>query len=124
MTIIYCVISDLETSSMKKDAQRKIGTLVEKKYNELMTALEQYEATESSFTFANEYVRVRKKAFKAGMTTSINVVDAELALSRVKIDKLKAAYRFDVVLAELLEASGKTKQFETYRNHEHAEEIH
>lgn len=109
---------------LEKDAQRKIGTLVEKKYNELMAALEQYEATESSFNFANEYVRVRKKAFKAGMTTSINVVDAELALSRVKIDKLKAAYRFDVVLAELLEASGKTKQFETYRNHEHAEEIH
>ncbi len=113
-----------QLSYLEKDAQRKIGTLVEKKYNELMASLEQYDATESSFNFANEYLRVRKKAFKSGMTTSINVVDAELALSRVKIDKLKAAYRFDIALAELLEACGKTDQFETYRNHENTEEIH
>jgi outer membrane protein TolC len=115
---------EAQVGFLEVDAQRKINTLVEKKYNELMLSLEQYQATESSFKFANEYVRVRKKAFKAGMTTSINVVDSELALSRVKIDKLKAAYRFDVALAELLEASGNIEQFETYRNHENAEEIH
>ncbi len=116
--------TEAQIAYLEQDAHRKINTLVEKKYNELMLSLEQYEATESSFIFANEYVRVRKKAFNAGMTTSINVVDSELALSRVKIEKLNSAYRFDVALAELLEASGNTEQFETYRNHENAEEIH
>lgn len=108
---------------LEKDAQRKIHTLVEKKYNELMASLEQYEATETSFKFANEYVRVRNKGFDAGMSTSIDVVDARLALSRVQIERLKAAYEFDVALAELLEASGMSDQFEVYRNNSQSKEV-
>lgn len=115
---------EAQVGYLEKDAYRKIKTLIEKKYNELMLSLEQYEATETSYNFAVEYVRVMEKAFKAGMTTSINVVDAQLALARVKIEKLNAAYQFDVALAELLEASGSTDQLETYREYENAEEIH
>ena len=48
------------------------------------------------------------------MATSLDIVDAQLALSRVKIERLIAAYEFDVSLAKLLEASGQSEHFEEY----------
>ena len=82
---------------MKSDVQ----TLVEKSYNELMKDGEQLEAMETSIKFAEEYLRVRQKAFKEGFATSIDLVDAQLALSKVKIERLKALYEFDVSFARL-----------------------
>jgi outer membrane protein TolC len=104
-------VSDLYTK-----AQRDILTLVEKRYNELMDALEQYESTDAALEFAQEYVRVRTRAFEEGLSTSVEVVDAQLALSRVKIERLTALYNFDVSLANLLEASGQNNEFEVYFN--------
>ncbi|MCK5100824.1 MAG: TolC family protein, partial [Desulfobacteraceae bacterium] len=99
----------------KAKAMRDINTLVEKKYNELMMEIEQFEALETSMRFANESLRVHERAFKSGMTTSLNVVDAQLALSKVKIEKLNAVYEFDVVLAELLEVCGLSEKYEDYQ---------
>lgn len=102
-------------------AKRDIDTLVEKKYNELMMEIEQFEALESSMRFVNENFRVRKRAFSAGMSTSLGVVDAQLALSKVKIEKLNAVYGFDVALAELLEVCGLSEQYEDYQNNSDVE---
>jgi len=102
-------------------AKRDIDTLVEKKYNELMMEIEQFEALESSMRFANENFRVRKRAFNAGMSTSLGVVDAQLALSKVKIEKLNAVYGFDVALAELLEVCGLSEKYKDYQNNSDVE---
>ncbi len=100
---------------LEQRANRDIETLVEKRYHELMKALEQYEALESALVSTREYLRVRTRSFEEGFATSVDVVDAQLALSRVKIESLVAVYDFDVALAELLEASGESEKFETYR---------
>ena len=92
-----------------------VATLVESRYQEVMKALEQYEALETSGNFAEEYLRIRKSAFAEGYATSLAVVDAELALSKVKTERLVAVYEFDVALAELLEASGHSERFEEFR---------
>jgi outer membrane protein TolC len=92
-----------------------VGTLVESRYQEVMKALEQYEAIESAGKFAEEYLRIRKSAFAEGYATSLDVVDAHLALSKVKTERLVALYEFDVALAELLESSGHSERFEDYR---------
>jgi outer membrane protein TolC len=102
-------------------AMRNIQTLVEKKYSELMTAIEQFDALEASMRFAMENMRVQKRAFKAGMTTSLNVVDAQLALSKVKIEKLNAVYAFDVALAQLLEVCGLSQTYGVYQNNDDVE---
>ncbi len=107
----------LMESKMKSDVQ----TLVEKSYNELMKDVEQLEAMETSIKFAEEYLRVRQKAFKEGFATSIDLVDAQLALSKVKIERLKALYEFDVSFARLLEVSGLSERFDTYRKSKDAE---
>jgi len=100
---------------LEQRAKRDIETLVEKKYQELMKAMEQYEALEAALVSAREYLRVRTRSFEEGFATSVDVVDAQLAISRVKIESLAAVYDFDVALAELLEASGESERFETYR---------
>ncbi len=106
---------------LEEKAKRDIGTLVEKKHNELMMEMEQFDALKTSLTSANENFRVRKRSFKAGMTTSLSVVDAQLALAKVKLETLNALYRFDVALAELLEVCGLSEHYETYQNNNDVE---
>lgn len=112
-------VADLEIK-----AEQDITTLVEERYHELINALEQYESTVASYQFAEEYLRVRLRAFEEGMGVSLNVVDAQLAFSRVQIDRLTAMYDFDVSLARLLETSGRSAFFETYRNRNDVEIEH
>jgi len=105
----------------EEKAKRDIDTLVENNYNEIMMEIEQFEALTTSKKFANENLRVRKRAFKAGMATSLSVVDAQLALSKVKFERLNAVYAFDIVLAELLEVCGLSEQYEAYQHNNDVE---
>ena len=104
-------------------AQRDIETLLEIRYNQVMNALEQFRSTDVALESAREYLRVRTRAFEEGYATSLDVVDAQLALSRVQIEKLTAAYSFDVALARLLEISGLSGDFEKYRTGSHSEVV-
>ena len=56
---------------------------------------------------ADEALRSQTKAYEAGLATGLDVVDAELALSRLQVADLKA--HFDAVVAwlGLLEACGE-----------------
>jgi len=91
-----------------------IEALVEKTYNELLTSLEQYDALQTSYDYADEYVRVRQRAFQEGYATSLDVVDAELYLSQIKVDRLKTLYEFDMNLARLLAVCGESERFQAY----------
>ena len=50
------------------------------------------------------------------MATSLDVVDAELALSNSKMSAIQAAYKFDMALITMLATSGMFDSFETYRS--------
>jgi len=107
---------EMRVSHLEQEGRLTIETLVEKRYQEVMKAVEQYEANETARQSAEEYLRVRKLAFDEGYATSLDVVDAQLALSKVKTERLVAVFEFDVALAELLEASGHSERFEEYRS--------
>lgn len=100
---------------LRTQALMEVETLVESRYQSLMQAIEQIDALAVSRTFAREYLRVRTRAFEEGFATSLDVVDAEMALSRVQIAHLQALFTFDLALAKLLEAAGDTQDFEHYR---------
>jgi len=106
---------------MERKAFSGIEALVDKCYNEMMKSREQMTSLDSSLSFANEFLRVRQKAFQEGLATSTDLVDAQLNLSQVKIERLKALYEYDVALARLLEVCGISEQFETFRNAANAE---
>lgn len=84
---------------------------MEKRYQELMKALEQYNAIAASRNLTEEFVRIRQRVFEEGMATSL---DAQLALSRVLVKRLNAAFEFDVALSELLEACGMSGSLTGY----------
>jgi|GEM_PF-36557 len=96
---------------IKEKYNSDINTGITKYYETLQMHIEELEALESSMSFANEYYSVRAKSFKEGMATSTELVDAKLAVTKVKIERLKVLYDFDVCLSKLLELSGISNDF-------------
>ncbi len=95
-------------------AKSDITTYIYKLYNELQMNVEEMETMSTTYQFANEYLRVQKKAFAEGFATSKDVVDAELTLNKVKIGRIKTMNDYVLTLAKLLEFSGKSQLFLKY----------
>jgi outer membrane protein TolC len=110
-TVRAAAAQEEKVAALESKARKDILTLVEKNYQELMKSLEQFHSIEASSRFAEEYLRVREKAYTEGVGTSSEVVDARLALAKVKIDRLKSVYDFDTALASLLETGGISSQY-------------
>lgn len=114
--------------SMKKqvayealDAQNNIESLVVKQYQELYKYQEQYESTDKSIENAKEALRTTELGFKEGISSSLSVVDAQMALSKVKIERLNAVYNYDLTLTDLLKTTGKSDDIFTYLNNSRKE---
>jgi outer membrane protein TolC len=95
-------------------AKDEVATLVQQRYDEYESALEQYQSLETTVALAQESLRAERKAYEAAVGTSVDVVDAELSLSRAQVDRLTALYDLDLALARLLEASGRSDRFSEY----------
>ena len=95
-------------------ARSDVGTLVDKLYHELNMDREQLVELESARKYAEEYLAAREKEFHQDITNSTEVVDARLALAKVRIGRLEVLYNYDVTLARLLEISGIPGEFRAY----------
>ncbi|MGB8602254.1 MAG: TolC family protein, partial [Rhizomicrobium sp.] len=65
-----------------RQTRNDLETMVTRAYNDLSAAQERFRLTESNIVSAQENVRVQSASFHSGYATSIDVVDARLALSR------------------------------------------
>ncbi|MEH6532975.1 MAG: TolC family protein, partial [Photobacterium frigidiphilum] len=92
--------------------------LVEKTYREANQSLEEYNGLKSSLALAEENVRLREKAFSQGLSTSLDVVDAEMYLAGVKTQRLAAAYQYVISLSRLLAVSGEMNSFNQYQQYQ------
>jgi outer membrane protein TolC len=110
-----------QVEELENKARADILTLVERNYQQLMKSLEQYHSIEASYRFAEEYLRVRDKAYTEGVGTSTDVTDARLNLAGVRIERLKSVYDFDVALAALLESGGVSGRYTEYLNRKDVE---
>ncbi len=100
--------------SMVAKAKSDIALLVANEHAEMINRLTLLHSIEASITFAQEYLRSKRVAFSQGMTTSADLIDAELNLAKARIERLEAAYEFDVALARLLDAAGISDNFTHY----------
>lgn len=98
----------------KIQVERDMQAAAEVYYKQLLKAYEQYNSANNSLKFTNEYLRIRTRAFEAGMATSVDVVDANMALSRNKFEVLNAVYNYDIALSKLLALCGLSMEFDTY----------
>ncbi|MDD6210154.1 MAG: TolC family protein [Bacteroidales bacterium] len=103
----------VDTAKEKIETDIQVG--VDKYYTQMQKALEEMNALESSLELTKELLRIREDAFKEGMATSTEVVDAQLMLSKVKVGYLQAFYQYDVALIQLLTLCGTPELFDQYR---------
>lgn len=98
---------DRSLASMEEQTLDNINLLVEKRWRELEHAKGRLNSLIKTRELADEALRSQTRAYEAGLATGLDVVDAELALSRLQVADLKA--HFDAVIAwlGLLEASGE-----------------
>ena len=87
---------------------------VDKFYDQTQIALDNVTALKTTVEMSKELVRTRQKAYAEGMATSIEVVDAELMLSKVRIATLVAYFQFDSGLINLLSVCGVPDTFYQY----------
>lgn len=94
-------------SSMEEETLDNIGLLVEKRWRELEHARGQLESLNKTRELADESLRSQTMAYESGLATGLDVVDAQLALARLKVADLKAHYDAVIAWLGLLEASGE-----------------
>ena len=102
--------------ALERKAEQDIALLVESLYNGVQSVLATLSAVERSEQFAEEFLRAKSVAFREGMATTTDIVDATLNLSRSKLERVQTAYDLDVALARLLCASGMAESFLRYVN--------
>lgn len=98
---------------LEEQITEDLGLLVEKRYRELEYAKGRLESLGKTRALAEESLRSQTKAFEAGLATSLDVVDAELSLSRLRIAELKAEYDALMAWIGLLNAAGEISQVGT-----------
>ena len=100
---------------LKKQAKQDLALLVEKTYREALQAIDEYEGLASSLELASENVLLREKAFKQRLSTSLDVVDAELYLASIKTQRSLASFNYVISLVKLLALSDQTDTFVQYQ---------
>ena len=101
---------------LEAKAKEDIKTMINKLYNEILSNIDELESLNTTYTFAQEYLRVTNKSFTEGFSTSKDVVDAQLTVNKVKIGRLKIMNDYVLNLAKLLQYSGKADMFLEYKS--------
>jgi len=109
---------------LENKAGNDIAVSIEQLYNQLQNCRNQMTSIDASLAFAEEYLRMKNAAFLEGMASSSDLIDAELNLAGVRTERLQAAYNYDKLLAQLLEAAGVSEEFASYARRTDARPIH
>jgi len=98
---------DRSLGSLEEETIDNLKLLVEKRWRELEHAKGRLTSLAKTRELADEALRSQNKAYEAGLATGLDVVDAELALSRLQVADLKAHYDAVIAWLGLLEAAGE-----------------
>ena len=104
----------LQVRHLRQQAKQDLTVLVEKSYFEAQQAIEEVQGLDSSLTLAKENLKLRKKAFNQGLSTSLDVVDAELYLASIKTQQQVASFNYVIALNRLLALSSDMSAFTHY----------
>jgi len=101
----------LQARYTKAQTQQDLNLLLEQSYRQLLQAQDEVVSLNTSLSLAQENKRLRDIAFKQGLSTSIEKVDAELKLTAVETQQLGAQYRYIQSYARLMAISGQLDEF-------------
>ncbi|WP_111709380.1 TolC family protein [Lutibacter citreus] len=101
----------IQVQQLEKQAKLNLLTYTEKLYNELEKQLEQYNSLKNDEALAEKLKFMRTRAFEEGTGTSLEVIDATLQLTEIKLYKIKALYHYNKTYGELMVNINKTEKF-------------
>jgi len=108
----------MQVNYLRAQAVQDLSLLVEKTYREANQSLEEYNGLASSLELAHENLTLRSKAFSQGLSTSMDVIDAQLFIASIKTQRLAASYKYVISLAKLLAVSGEETSFKHYQSYQ------
>ncbi|HEX9861403.1 MAG TPA: TolC family protein [Nitrospirota bacterium] len=94
-------------SHMRDQMKEGVGFEVRQAYYKLVDARARTGVTGEAVTEGEEALRIIRRRFDAGMTRTLDVLDAETALTRARTNKAEADYDANVAMAELMLATGR-----------------
>ena len=100
-----------QVEEIEKQARLNIRTYTEKLYSNIQKQQEQYESLNADEIFVEKLKYMRTRAFEEGTGTSLEVIDATLKLTQIKLQKIKALYQYNIAYGELMVSLGKTETF-------------
>ena len=98
------------------EATNKLVLQAENVYYMVINSIKDTCMMQSSIEFAKSYYEAKAEGFKEGLTTSSELIDAELELQAAELKQLVSAHDFCKSLAQLLEVSGLSDTFDNYRS--------
>jgi len=104
----------LQIRHLRYQAKQDLTVLVEKTYFEAEQAIEEFQGLDSSLALAQENLKLRKKAFNQGLSTSLDVIDAELYMASIKTQQQVASFNYVIALNKLLALSSEMTTFTNY----------
>jgi len=96
---------------LKAQTREDLSLAVQKTYDEMTLYRDEFESLSSSLALAKENYKLRSLAFKEGLSTTTEVVDAQVLLTGAKTQRLNAAYNYVNRLAMLCVLSGDRELF-------------
>ncbi|NDJ80077.1 TolC family protein [Vibrio campbellii] len=105
-----------QVDALKSQAKQDLSLLVQKTYLEAQQAIDEVQGLDSSIALADENLRLREKAFTQGLSSSLDVVDAQLYVASVETQQSAARFRYLISLTKLLALSSEMNSFAQYQH--------
>tara|TARA_B100000614_G_scaffold185042_1_gene165640 strand:- start:3430 stop:4815 length:1386 start_codon:yes stop_codon:yes gene_type:complete len=100
---------------LRAGARRELSVMLDSQYREARRALNEYRTLASQIELARENLHLRRRAFEEGLGRSLDVVDAQTALSAARTHRQAAAFRYVVALARVMALTGQPGRFIDYQ---------
>ncbi len=103
--------TEVELAALRAEAENALGAQSKRQYLSLRQARTRFANLGAQADLARENHRVTTARFEQGLATSLEVVDAWLAMQKADLDRLAAAGDGWTAAQEILWASGRTDAF-------------
>lgn len=103
-----------QVDATKRQVESDIALLVERNWLQVENARNAYFAMGKNRALAQEVKKLRAVGLQEGVNTTIDLIDAETNLAKVRVEQAKAAFDYVIALQALLASAGMPEQFEAY----------
>lgn len=101
--------------SLDSEARREVSVATQILHREADIAVAEFDGLVSTLKLAAENLRLRRVAFTQGVSTSTELIDAQLFIAAVRTEMSAAAFRYIDRLAKILALTGETQRFAQFQ---------